>query len=148
MDVSLLFQPVCADMPAPEYQTEGASGFDLRADFEGEPIVVQPGFRHIFPTGVFLAVPLGYEVQIRSRSGLSAKNGVMVLNSPGTIDADYRGQIMIILANFGQQPFTVSSQDRIAQAVLCPVERANLVRSTALSQTQRAGGKFGSTGVQ
>ncbi len=130
----------------PEYKSDGASGADIHA-FLDSPVVIPAGKSALIPTGIFLEIPDGFEVQIRPRSGLAAKNGVTVLNSPGTIDSDYRGEIKVILANFGGTDFTVTDGDRIAQAVLAPVVHARFVLSDGLSCTERGTGGFGSTGV-
>ncbi len=130
------------DMPA--YQTPGASGFDVRAQLEGD-LVMAPGERALVPTGLSFEVPSGYELQARPRSGWAIKEGVSLVNSPGTIDADYRGEVKIILINLGNQPVTIRPQDRIAQLVLCPVLQARLEWSKDLSATERGAGGFGST---
>jgi dUTP pyrophosphatase len=131
----------------PEYSTSGASGFDLRANLEA-PIVLKPFERAVIPTGLYLEIPDGFEIQIRPRSGLAVKNGITVLNTPGTIDADYRGEIKVILVNLGVESFTINPGDRIAQAVLCPVFKAAFLEAETLSQTERNTGGFGSTGVK
>lgn len=130
----------------PEYKTEGASGMDLSALVDGE-MTIESGSFAVIPTGLSIAMPEGMECQIRSRSGLAAKNGVMVLNSPGTIDSDYRGEICVILMNLGRSPFTVKSGDRIAQMVFARTERVSLSEQDALPPTKRGGGGLGSTGV-
>ena len=132
---------------APAYGSSGASGFDLRANNE-EDITIPVGGTALIPTGLYMAVPAGFEMQVRSRSGLAAKNGVFVLNAPGTVDSDYRGEVKVILHNTGTQPFTVSAGDRIAQGVICPVVHAvwNIVES--LESSDRGEGGFGSTGVK
>ncbi len=129
----------------PEYKSEHASGFDVRAQIT-EPIVLEPGARALVPTGLSFAIPSGYELQARPRSGLAHKEGITLLNTPGTIDADYRGEVKIILINLGQTPVTVNNQDRIAQLVLVPVLKAQLVRLDELDETARGEGGFGSTG--
>ena len=129
----------------PAYQTEGAAGMDLRADVDGE-VVLQPLGRALIPTGIAVALPPGVEAQVRPRSGLAARHGVTCLNSPGTIDSDYRGEIQVILVNFGSEPFTVRRGDRIAQMVLSQVLRASLQVVDDLDATLRGGGGFGSTG--
>jgi dUTP pyrophosphatase len=135
--------------PDPEYATSGSSGFDLRANLD-ESITIPVGQRAIVPTGLFFELPENFEIQVRPRSGLAAKNGVTVLNTPGTIDADYRGEIKIILINLGQEPFTITHGDRIAQAVVSSVTAKNIInlnRVTEISQdTERGSGCFGSTG--
>lgn len=132
---------------APAYGSAGASGFDLRANNE-EDITIPVGGTALIPTGLYMAVPAGFEMQVRSRSGLAAKNGVFVLNTPGTVDSDYRGEVKVILHNAGTQPFTVTAGDRIAQGVICPVVHAvwNIVES--LESSERGEGGFGSTGVR
>lgn len=130
----------------PQYQSAGASGFDVRAQLS-EPIVIQPGTRVMIPTGLSFEIPFGYEIQARPRSGLAAKNGLTVLNTPGTIDADYRGEVKIILINLGQEPLQLNDQDRCAQLVIAPVLQAEFVLSQELSDTIRGAGGFGSTGV-
>ncbi len=130
----------------PRYETAGASGFDLRACLDQE-MTIQPLQRVMIPTGLSFEVPAGFELQARPRSGLAAKQGLTLLNSPGTIDADYRGEVKIIAINLGGQPIVIKDQDRIAQMVLCPVVQAELVTSAELSETVRGAGGFGSTGV-
>lgn len=133
----------------PEYATAGSSGFDLRADLK-EKVIMPPYSRAIIPTGLFFEIPDNYEIQIRPRSGLAAKNGVTVLNTPGTIDADYRGEIKIILINHGDEDFVVNNGDRIAQAVIASVISKNFVNLTKVSDvskdTERSDGGFGHTG--
>lgn len=130
----------------PAYQTGGASGMDLRADIR-EEIALPPMGRALVPTGISLALPTGVEAQVRPRSGLAVRNGVTCLNSPGTIDADYRGEIRVILVNFGSEPFTVRRGDRIAQLVFTPVLRVSLRVVDELGRTPRGDGGFGHTGV-
>jgi len=130
----------------PEYATEGAAGLDLRAAISGGPVTLAPGARARVPTGIAVAIPPGWEGQIRPRSGLAAKAGVTVLNAPGTIDADYRGEIQVLLVNLGEAPYTVASGDRIAQLVIAPAARAALTIVDALPETERGAGGFGSTG--
>ena len=129
----------------PEYKTAGAAGADVCALVES-PVVLNPGDRALIGTGLFFAIPEGYEIQVRPRSGLAAKNGVTVLNSPGTIDSDYRGELKVILVNLGKETFRVNSGDRIAQIVAAPVTRAQFDRVEGLDQTERGSGGFGSTG--
>ena len=131
----------------PSYETEGAAGMDLRANIE-ESIVLKPLERAIIKTGLFIALPGGYEAQVRPRSGLAAKKGVTVLNAPGTIDADYRGEIGVILVNLSKEDFTIENGDRIAQLVIAKYERADWNKVTELSETSRGSGGFGSTGVK
>ena len=131
----------------PTYGSAGASGFDLRANNEDD-ITIPVGGTVLVPTGLHMAIPAGFELQVRSRSGLAAKNGVFVLNTPGTVDSDYRGEVKVILHNAGSEPFTVQTGDRIAQGVICPVVHAvwNVVES--LEPSERGEGGFGSTGVK
>lgn len=130
----------------PAYESAGASGVDLRANIP-ESITMQPGAGALVPTGLAFAIPHGYEGQVRPRSGLALKHRLMVVNSPGTIDADYRGELKVILANFGDQPFVVEPGMRIAQLVICPVVQAEFVEVENLDDTDRGAGGFGSTGV-
>ncbi|MCI6479496.1 MAG: dUTP diphosphatase [Candidatus Treponema excrementipullorum] len=130
----------------PSYQTKGAAGADICACIESD-VVIGVGERVMVPTGLFFEIPQGYEVQVRPRSGLAVKNGVTCLNTPGTIDSDYRGEIKVILINLGQKPFTVKNGDRIAQIVVSPVEQASFCKVDVLSSTERGEGGFGSTGV-
>ncbi len=134
------------DLPLPRYMSDGAAGLDLHAAVT-EPTVIEPGGFLVIPTGLALALPMGYEAQVRSRSGLAARNGVFVLNSPGTIDADYRGEVGVILANLGGAPFGVERGDRIAQLVISRVERVNWVEREKLADTARSDGGFGHTGT-
>lgn len=130
----------------PSYQTAGSAGMDLRADID-EPIVLLPLERSIVKTGLFIALPVGFEAQVRPRSGLAAKYGVTVLNTPGTIDADYRGEIGVILVNLSNQAFTVQDGDRIAQLVIAQHASAEWNEVTVLEDTSRGSGGFGSTGI-
>lgn len=132
-----------ADLPLPDYATAGAAGMDVVA---AEDATLAPGARAAIATGFALAIPNGYEVQVRPRSGLALKYGVTCLNTPGTIDSDYRGEVKVILANLGQEPFVVGRGDRIAQLVPAPVLRADLVEVDSLDATTRGAGGFGSTG--
>lgn len=131
---------------APSYESAGAAGADLRACLS-EELVIEPGRRALVPTGLRLELPPGYEAQVRPRSGLALKHGVTCLNSPGTIDQDYRGELGVILVNLGDAPFTVRSGDRIAQLVVAPVARAAFEESGGLEATDRGHGGFGSTGT-
>ncbi len=134
-------------LPLPAYQSADAAGLDLVAAVpEAAPLVLLPGEHAMVPTGLSIALPSGYEAQVRPRSGLAARHGVTVLNSPGTIDADYRGEISVILINHGHAPFAIRRGERIAQMVIAPVVRAEFVPVTALSSTDRGSGGFGSTG--
>lgn len=130
----------------PKYESALASGFDVRAQVSA-PMTLAPGASCMVPTGLSFEIPAGFEIQVRPRSGLAAKKGVTVLNTPGTVDADYRGEVKIILINLGQEPFVIQDQDRVAQMVLAPVLQAELELVTELSDTQRGFGGFGSTGV-
>ena len=129
----------------PEYKTLGAAGADVCALVDS-PVELAPGDRALIGTGLFFAIPDGYEIQVRPRSGLAAKNGVTVLNTPGTIDSDYRGELKVILINLGKEKFTVNKGDRIAQIVAAPVTRAAFAVVDSLDQTERGSGGFGSTG--
>lgn len=129
----------------PEYQTAGAAGMDLKADIS-EPLVLKPGEVQVIPTGLYMAIPEGYEIQVRSRSGLAAKYGIFCLNSPGTLDADWRGNTGVILANFGKNNFVVNPGDRIAQAVLNKIEKIEWEEVSELDTTERGEGGFGHTG--
>ena len=131
----------------PSYETIASAGMDLRANLT-EPVVLQPMDRMLIPTGLFMELPIGYEAQVRPRSGLALKKGITCLNSPGTIDADYRGEVGVILANLSKEPFTVENGERIAQMVIAKHERAELVEVAELSITERGAGGFGSTGVK
>ena len=131
--------------PLPQYETTSSAGMDLRADLP-EPVVLQPLERTLIPTGLFMELPTGYEAQVRPRSGLAIKYGIGVLNSPGTIDADYRGEIKVILINLSNEAFTINSGDRIAQMVIASHVQAELEEVEILSETERGAGGFGSTG--
>ncbi|MCB1383490.1 MAG: dUTP diphosphatase [Notoacmeibacter sp.] len=134
------------DLPA--YETAGSAGMDLRAAVEASaPMVLQPGERDLVPTGLVFELPEGFEAQIRPRSGLAFKNGITCLNTPGTIDSDYRGEVKVLLINLGQEPFEVTRGMRIAQMVIAPVTRARLEERTHAGQTARGAGGFGSTGT-
>jgi dUTP diphosphatase len=130
-------------LPLPAYATDGAAGLDLRAD---EACTLAPGERRLVPTGLALALPQGHEGQVRPRSGLAVRHGIAMLNAPGTIDADYRGEVGVILVNLGQEPFEVKRGDRIAQLVVAPVARVEVAEVEALDGTARGAGGFGSTG--
>ena len=139
--------PHAEGLALPAYQTAHAAGLDLLAAVPDEaPLVLAPGRHAMVPTGLTIALPPGYEAQVRPRSGLAAKHGVTVLNAPGTVDADYRGEINVLLINHGEAPFTNRRGERIAQMVIAPVARAELIAATALSDTDRGSGGFGSTG--
>ena len=130
----------------PSYETEGAAGMDLRANIE-DAITLKPLERVIIKTGLFIALPVGFEAQVRPRSGLAAKKGITVLNSPGTVDADYRGEIGVILVNLSNEDFIVNDGERVAQLVIAKHERVNWKEVTVLDETERGSGGFGSTGV-
>lgn len=137
---------VSAGAVLPSYESGGAAGADIRA-FLTEPLCIKSGCFAVVPTGLCFEIPEGYEIQVRPRSGLAAKKGVTVLNAPGTIDSDYRGEVKVILINHGKEDFTVSNGDRIAQLIIAPVITARFSASETLSSTQRGTGGFGSTGV-
>ena len=136
------------DIPLPAYETAQAAGMDLRAAVpQDEPLVLRPGDRHPVPTGLAFALPEGFEGQVRPRSGLAAKAGITCLNTPGTIDADYRGEVKVILINHGPEDFTIRRGDRIAQLVIAPVVQARWSEVASLEETARGSGGFGSTGA-
>jgi len=146
--VTVLIQkvPGAEDLPLPDYATPGSAGIDLRAAVDSE-VVLQPGDRKLIPTGIRIAVPEGYEGQVRPRSGLALRSGISIVNSPGTIDSDYRGVVQVILVNLGEEPFSVRRGDRIAQLLIAPVIRAELVGTDDLPDSTRSEGGFGHTGV-
>jgi dUTP pyrophosphatase len=133
--------------PLPTYATAQSAGLDLRANI-GEPIVLMPMERRLIPTGLYMALPPGYEAQVRPRSGLALKHGITVLNSPGTIDADYRGEVGVLLINLSQQPFTINDGERVAQMVVARHEQAELIATEVLDETERGAGGYGHTGVR
>jgi dUTP pyrophosphatase len=137
--------PGTDDLPLPEYMTEGASGLDVAAA-NTEPITLEPGDVRAVPTGISLAVPMGFEVQVRARSGLALKHGITLVNGIGSIDADYRGEVKVILGNISRAPFTITRGMRIAQLVVARVARAEVVEVPKLPETPRGAGGFGSTG--
>lgn len=141
--VNLTREGAAQELPLPEYATPGASGMDLRSV---ESMTIQPGSWGFVGTGLHLEIPRGYEAQVRSRSGLALKKGIMVLNTPGTIDSDYRGEVRVILMNLGREAFEVEPGDRVAQMVFCPVVRVEWEETDRLSSTEREAGGFGSTG--
>lgn len=143
--VKILIKKLNKNTNIPEYKTDGSSGMDLMANIE-KPIILHPGEKKLISTGITIAIPNEYEIQIRPRSGLAAKNGISVLNTPGTIDADYRGEIKVILINLSKQSFKINNNDRIAQMVLCPIIKAELEEVQELPKTIRGTGGFGSTG--
>lgn len=146
MEKVLLSVQADDDVDLPFYASSGASGADVKAKIS-DNVVIEPGESKIIPTGLFFEIPEGYEIQVRPRSGLAAKEQVTVLNTPGTIDSDYRGELLIILINHGKKPFTVTPTMRIAQIVLAPVVQAVFERREALTATMRGEGKFGHTGT-
>ena len=143
--VEITREPDCGDLPLPSYETDHAAGMDLRAALT-EPVTLAPGERTLIPTGIRIALPEGYEAQIRPRSGLAIRQGISMVNTPGTIDADYRGEIGVILVNLGSAPFTIRRGERIAQMVIAPVLRAAFDLVETLDETDRGAGGFGSTG--
>lgn len=145
LSVRIVREPGCEDLDLPGYETEHAAGMDLRAAVT-EPVTLQPGARDLIPAGIRIALPEGYEAQVRPRSGLAIKHGISLLNSPGTIDADYRGEIRVIMANLGHEPFTINRGDRIAQLIVAPVTRIAWSQAETLDDTARGAGGFGHTG--
>lgn len=143
MKLSVLRLPHARDLPLPAYATAGAAGLDLRA---AEAATLKPGARALVATGIAIALPEGFEAQVRPRSGLAVKHGVTVLNAPGTIDCDYRGEIKVPLINHGSTDFVIARGDRIAQMVVAPVLQATLVEAESLDETERGAGGFGSSG--
>lgn len=149
IDLRVQRLPHAQGLPLPRYETSGAAGMDLIAALaEGETMVLAPGERAMVPTGLAIALPDGFEAQVRPRSGLAAKNGVTVLNSPGTIDCDYRGEVKVILINHGREAFTIERGTRIAQMVVAPVTQAVFREVETLDETARGAGGFGSTGTK
>ena len=142
--VKLLIKKLHKNIILPEYKTDGSSGMDLMANVE-QTVKILPGEKKIISTGIMVAIPEQYEIQIRPRSGLAAKNGISVLNTPGTIDSDYRGEIKVILINLGKDIFEINKNDRIAQMIVCPIIKAELKEVENLPQTVRGEGGFGST---
>jgi len=147
IEVKIRRKPGTDDLPLPKYMTDHASGMDLLAAVD-EPLVLESGQIALVPTGIFLAIPPGYEAQVRPRSGLAIKHGLTVVNAPGTIDSDYRGEVGVILGNLGREKFTVERGMRIAQLVLQQVVRGRLVEEDELDETNRNAGGFGHTGVK
>jgi dUTP pyrophosphatase len=149
LDVQIFIEPHARELPLPEYATSGAAGVDLRAAIdENCPVTVASMERVLIPTGIRIAIPQGFEAQVRARSGLAIRHGVGMVNAPGTIDSDYRGEIKVILINWGKEPFIINRGDRIAQLVFAPVCRAEFtVSNEVLETTERSEGGFGSTGV-
>lgn len=146
IEIKVKTLPHFEGLTLPEYQTHGSSGFDLLAACE-ESVVLQPGHRDIIPTGISIALPSGTEAQVRPRSGLAARHGVTLLNTPGTIDSDYRGEVKVIIINLGQEPFTITRGMRIAQVVIAQVIKARLTVADNLDTTLRGSGGFGHTGT-
>ena len=146
IQVGIKRKPGTEDIALPAYMSEHASGMDIRAAVE-TPVAIQPGEVRLIPTGITIAVPPGYEAQVRPRSGLALKNGVFVVNTPGTIDADYRGEVAIILGNIGRAPFTIERGARVAQLVIQRVARAEWQLADSLPETARNDGGFGHTGT-
>lgn len=146
ISVRILRLPHGADLPLPAYATAGSAGMDLRAALTA-PLTLAPGERAAVPTGIAIALPAGYEAQVRARSGLARRHGIAMVNAPGTVDSDYRGEVQVLLINLGQEPFTVAHGDRIAQMVVAPVTRVAWDEAAALDETARGAGGFGSTGV-
>ena len=142
----ILFKRLSKSVSIPKYETNGASGMDLTADINNS-IKILPGKTVLVPTGIALSIPESFEIQIRPRSGLAAKNQISVLNTPGTIDSDYRGEIKVILINLSKKTFILEKGARIAQMVLCPINKAKLIEVEDLEQTDRGSGGFGSTGT-
>tara|TARA_Y100001958_G_C21221865_1_gene547222 strand:- start:500 stop:940 length:441 start_codon:yes stop_codon:yes gene_type:complete len=145
--IEILIKRLSNRVNLPKYETDGSSGMDLAADIE-QPIKIAPGEITIIPTGISVLIPKNFEIQIRPRSGLAAKNQVSVLNTPGTIDADYRGELKVILINLGKKNFFVESGTRIAQMVICPIIKAKIKEVKSLESTSRGSGGFGSTGMK
>jgi|SRR5688572_6023331 dUTP pyrophosphatase len=146
LKVSIQRLPHGADLPLPAYATAQSAGLDLMAAVENE-IALAPGARQLIPTGLSIALPAGYEAQVRPRSGLALKHGITVLNSPGTIDADYRGEVKVLLINHGAESFVLKRGDRIAQLVVAPVTRIAWMAVERLDETERGAGGYGSTGI-
>ena len=142
MNVKIINKGTC---PLPSYETAGAAGMDVRANLSST-VYVSPGERMLVPTGLYLEIPVGLECQVRPRSGLALKKGITVLNTPGTIDSDYRGEVGVILMNLSNENFTIEPNDRIAQLVFCPVIQVTLIETDALESSDRGTGGFGSTG--
>ena len=137
--------PEALDLPLPAYETAGASGIDLRAAID-QPVTLEPGARELIPTGICVGIPAGFEGQVRARSGNAVRRGLGMVNAPGTVDSDYRGEVMVILINWSAEPQTIQRGDRIAQLVICPVAQAEIVEVPSLDTTDRGSGGFGHTG--
>lgn len=147
MNIQFKKLPHAEDLPLPSYESQYAAGMDIRAALD-EPFELLPGKRALIPTGLKMAMPEGFEAQVRPRSGLAYRNGITMLNTPGTIDADYRGEVKVLAVNLGDDSFTINHGDRIAQMVIAPVTQAKISEVDSLTQTERAEGGFGSTGVK
>ncbi|MGD8427823.1 MAG: dUTP diphosphatase [Balneolaceae bacterium] len=147
MKVEFKKLPHAEDLPLPSYESEFAAGMDIRAAIE-ESIELKPGMRKLIPTGLQMALPKGYEAQIRPRSGLAYRNGITMLNTPGTIDSDYRGELKVLAVNLGEESYLIQHGDRLAQMVIAPVLQVDVIQVEALSETERGDGGFGSTGVK
>ena len=147
LTVAITREPGCEDLPLPAYETEHAAGMDLRAAVR-EPVTLAPYERAAVPTGLRIALPPGMEAQIRPRSGLALRHGITMLNTPGTIDADYRGEITLIVINLGQESYTIQRGDRVAQMIIAPVTRVEWRQVAALDTTERGDGGFGHTGLK
>jgi len=147
MRVRIQRLPGARDLPLPSHASPGSAGFDLRAAVDGE-VILRPGERRLVPTGIVLEIPAGWEGQVRPRSGLALRHGVGVVNAPGTIDSDYRGEVAVILINLGEAPFTLRRGDRVAQLVIARVETVEWEEAETLAESGRGGGGFGSTGVE
>ena len=144
--IKILIKKLTKEVKLPNYKTVGSSGMDIVANINNE-ITIQPGEKKLIPTGILIAIPNNYEVQIRPRSGLAIKNGISILNTPGTIDSDYRGEIKVVLINLGKDIFKIKNGDRIAQMVLCPIVKAKFEEVDKLPNSLRGRGGFGSTGI-
>lgn len=146
--VNLQRLPHAVDLPLPAYETAGAAGMDLRAAIaDAEPLILQRGVRTLVPTGFVFEIPDGFEAQIRPRSGLAYRHGITCLNTPGTIDSDYRGEVKVLLVNLGDEDFEITRGMRIAQMIVAPVMQVRLVEATGIGATERGAGGFGSTGI-
>lgn len=147
IEIQVKREPHGEGLPLPSYESDQAAGMDLRAAVaDNAPLTLAPGKHAMVPTGLCIALPAGYEAQVRPRSGLAAKHGITVLNTPGTVDADYRGEVKVILINLGAEPFEIARGERIAQMVIAPVTQGLFAEVTELSETARGAGGFGSTG--
>ena len=145
--VQIAQEPDCEDIPLPAYETEHAAGMDLRAAVQ-ESISLEPGARALVPTGIRIALPEGYEAQVRPRSGLAIRHGISMVNAPGTVDADFRGELRVILINHGEEPFTIRRGDRIAQMIVAPITRIAWQPVQDLPESTRGSGGFGHTGLR